>query len=41
MLNERIIKELYQTQKTLSGAERSFNSHTTPLLDYYSNAKLS
>jgi hypothetical protein len=40
MLTERITKELYQTQKTLPGAERSFNSHSIPLLYYYSNAKL-
>jgi hypothetical protein len=41
MLNERITKELYQIQKTLSGAKRSSDSHSTPLLDYYSIAKLS
>ena len=42
MLNERITKELYQTQKTLLDSERSSYSYSTPLLDYYSigNAKL-
>ena len=41
MQNERITKELYQTQKTLSDSEK-LHSCSTPLLDYYSivNAKL-
>ena len=41
MLNERITKELYQNQKTLSNSERSSCSCSTPLIDYYSKAKLS
>jgi hypothetical protein len=41
MPNERITKELYQNEKTLLDAERSSDSHSTPLHDYYSIAKLS
>ena len=38
MLNERITKDLYQTQKTLLDSERSSYSCSTPLLDLYSIA---
>ena len=41
MLNERITKELYQTQKTLLDSERSSALTLIPLLDYYSKAKIS
>ena len=39
MENERITKELYQTQKTLLESKK-LHSCSTPLLHYYSIAKV-
>ena len=41
MLNKRITKELYQTQKTFPDSEESSALALLPLLSYYSRATLS